>query len=221
MRSVARGAWPLDEQGSPIMFEHYQHAAPHLKQRLGRYCSFCERKVPASLAVEHKVPKAGRPDLAREWANLLLACSNCNSRKGPQQVNPDEIIWPDIDDTFNAIGYHRDGSVAPNTTPRPADRARAARLMSLCGLDLPMFSSPADHRWIDRLEIWSLAEKSLSQLRTRDTEGLREHIVLTAAAMGGFSIWMAVFRDDASMRAAFITAYPGTVNRGLEPTQNT
>ena len=172
------------------------------------------------MAVEHKLPKTEREELAREWSNLLLACSNCNSRKGRQQVSADDIIWPDTDDTFNAVNYHRDGSVAPNTDLSPAARACAARLMSLCGLDLPMFSSPADHRWTDRLEIWTLAEQSLSQLRSRDTESLRAHIVLTAAAMGGFSIWMAVFRGDASICAAFINAYPGTVNRGPEPTRN-
>lgn len=220
MRSVNRGEWPLDEQGSPIKFEHYQDAAPHLKQRLGRFCSFCERKVVASLAVEHKLPKTARAELEREWANLLLACSNCNSRKGRQHVEADQIIWPDTDDTFNAIDYHRDGSLAPSLTLRPADQVRAARLMSLCGLDLPMFASPADHRWIDRLEIWSLAEKSLSQLRAGDTESLREHIVRTAAAHGGFSIWMAVFRGDASMCTALVASYPGTANRGRQPPQD-
>ena len=219
MRSVDRGEWPLDEQGKPIRFEHYQDTAPHLKKRLGRFCSFCERKVVASLAVEHKLPKTERADLEREWTNLLLACSNCNSRKGRQQVDPDGIIWPDIDDTFNAIDYHRDGSVTASLNLPSSDRTRAARLLSLCGLDLTMYTGPADHRWFDRLEIWSLAEKSLSQLRERDTDSLREHIACTAANMGGFSIWMAVFRGDALMRAALVASHPGTAYRGAELNQ--
>lgn len=47
-------------------------------------CCYCERKLPEKghlKAVEHFAPKAIFKGLRNEWANLLLACSQCNGKK--------------------------------------------------------------------------------------------------------------------------------------------
>ncbi len=48
-------------------------------------CCYCERRLPETghlKAVEHFRPKAVFAGLRNEWRNLLLACSQCNGKKG-------------------------------------------------------------------------------------------------------------------------------------------
>ena len=213
MRNVERGPRPLDEAGAPVTFADYRDAMPHLKQRLGRYCSFCERAIPVSLAVEHKLPKQHRPELATEWTNLLLACANCNSAKGARLLEEGTGLWPDLDDTFNPLTYLESGRVVPRQGMPAATARRAANLLNLVGLDRELFSSNSDHRWVDRLEVWRVATASRAQLAAHNTEAMRSHIIDFAAAKGGFSIWMAVFHDDAQMRHALCAKFPGTALR--------
>lgn len=44
-----------------------------LIERMGEYCSFCERNVSAGLAVEHIRSKDTNEPLRNEWTNFLLA----------------------------------------------------------------------------------------------------------------------------------------------------
>jgi len=215
MRSVDRGAQPLSADGSPVAFAQYQDAAPYLKERLGRYCSFCERWIATNLAVEHKLPKheEAYPELKLEWTNFLLGCSNCNSAKGTQVALAHKVLWPDTDATHAAFDYARSGRITVNGQLATGAAARALRLLTLVGLDRAPLSSPADHRWIDRLEIWRLAEQSLCQLQEGDTPGMRRCILDTAIAKGGFSIWMKVFEGDPAMQAGLLESFPGTVLR--------
>lgn len=85
MRPLDKGAVPRAGDGA-IRFGHYSDAHPHLVERLGDYCSYCERRLPASLAVEHVQPKSHVPELETSWDNFLLACTNCNSVKGSKPV---------------------------------------------------------------------------------------------------------------------------------------
>ena len=74
MRPVSRGA-------APRTYSSYGDAIGDLEDRLGIYCSYCERRLPVSLAVEHMAPKSLHPDRELEWKNFLLGCTNCNSVK--------------------------------------------------------------------------------------------------------------------------------------------
>ena len=109
MRPVRRGAAP---QQAP--FNDYRQAFRPLVERLGAYCSYCEREIPTMLAVEHIQPKgrAHYAHLKETWENFLLACVNCNSPKGDKDVDPADIYLPDRNNTFVAFVYKPDGTVA-------------------------------------------------------------------------------------------------------------
>ena len=76
MRPVTRGA-------GPRAYTAYGQAIGDLEERLGIYCSYCERRVATNLAVEHIQPKGldAYEMLAVRWDNFLLGCVNCNSTK--------------------------------------------------------------------------------------------------------------------------------------------
>lgn len=77
----------------PGDFADYDDAKPFLLARLGPFCSYCERRIPTNLAVEHIQPK-GVPKYApleKTWDNFLLACVNCNSTKGDDDVLLDQV----------------------------------------------------------------------------------------------------------------------------------
>jgi hypothetical protein len=49
MRPVDRGAVPNDAVGQPKIFAAYADARADLYDRIGRYCSFCERPIKAGM----------------------------------------------------------------------------------------------------------------------------------------------------------------------------
>lgn len=211
MRSVHKGDHPVRDDGERHDFQPYIKAAPHLKERLGRYCSFCERFVPTALAVEHKLPKLHYAHLEFEWTNFLLACPNCNSTKLTREVDEAEAMFPDTHDTFGAIDYLRSGRVVVRDALAANDQSAAHALLTLVGLSKELRElSLADDRWHDRLAIWRLADGCLQCLRQNDTPEQRASIVDVATRQGGFSIWMKVFAEEPAMQQAFVDAFPGT-----------
>lgn len=211
MRHLDKGATPVDEVGAAILFGDYQDAGPHLKKRIGRYCCYCERAIPASLAVEHKLPREHHPLLALAWSNLLLACSNCNSTKGHKDTGVMPVIWPDEEDTYSVIEYARSGTVKPVDGLDAELLVRVMNLLDLTGLARgPSDLRGSDHRIFDRQEVWRKAEQSVVDLAQGDTERMRRSIIETAKSTGGFSIWMKAFSHDAQMQAALRAAFPGT-----------
>jgi uncharacterized protein (TIGR02646 family) len=211
MRSVDKGAAPEGESGQPVIFEPYGKAAPYLKRVLGRWCSFCERFVATSLAVEHKLPKATYPELAHDWTNFLLGCSNCNSTKGTREQGSASPLWPDEEDTSNLVEYHRSGAIRPRADLGAAQKGRVEALLGLVGLSKqPKELGPGDHRFDDRMEVWSLAEQALTDLDAQQSEAMRANVVKLAAAKGGYSIWTTVFANDGDMLERLAAAHPGT-----------
>src|SRR3712207_1552660 len=106
MRPVERGYDPREGdwagwQGAGVLA---------LAERIGQYCSYCERYLPYAAAVEHLRPKKPNPTLALRWDNWLLACPNCNSIKGDADVELDQYLWPDRDNTMHAFTYGRGGT---------------------------------------------------------------------------------------------------------------
>lgn len=204
-------------------FADYEDAKPYLLARLGHFCSYCERRISTILAVEHIQPK-GLPQfhaLEKKWDNFLLACVNCNSTKGDDDVLLDQFYLPDRDNTFAAFDYLQDGTIHE----RPGD-AMGERTLALTGLNKPIREAfdengarVAMDRVADRMTVWGIALESKADLVANPTDGFRRQIIRTAMSSGFFSIWMKVFDGDAVMRKMLIDGFgTGADYRGFAGT---
>lgn len=204
MRPVERGDDPCDGE-----LTTWQGAgALALGSRIGQYCSYCERYLPYSAAVEHVRPKKLNPALASAWDNWLLACPNCNSIKGHADINVDDYLWPDRDNTARAFRYSEGGAVDVHDGLVADVAELAVRLYELVGLDRRpghVQYSELDRRWLDRRDAFDLAVMFLDGLGA-STNG-RGCAVLAATKLGFFSTWMAVFAGDKDMRLQLIKAF--------------
>ncbi len=210
---------PIHRGDAPQTYERYQEAIGDLEERLGSYCSYCERRLPVSLAVEHVTPKSVVPTLETTWSNFLLGCTNCNSVKGARETNAADFLWPDRDNTLSAFRY-RAGGIVETAPVLDADaRPLAEKLRDLVGLDrhplAPRGRRPArrDKRWKDREQVWALAEgqkATLTDFPEAVRPAARTLILDTAAGYGFFSVWMTVFADDREIRRGLIARMAGT-----------
>jgi hypothetical protein len=208
---------PVD-RGAPLVLasNNYRDAFLPLQERLGAYCSYCERYLATNLAIEHIQPKSLNPALELAWENFLLGCVNCNSSKGATTVAVNDFLWPDRNNTLLALSY--ESGIVKNALPttHPA-YLKVNALIKLCGLDkFPgnpeqgRKPSTADMRWKSRSDTLGKANRARKNLAANDTLPMREQIVETAQSQGGFSIWFEVFKNDADMRLRLIAAFPGT-----------
>ncbi|WP_223761317.1 HNH endonuclease [Corallococcus sp. AS-1-6] len=216
---------PVDKGTAPVStYTNYAEALPDLEQRLGRYCSYCERYIATNLAVEHVQAKSLVPALALMWSNFLLACVNCNSCKGDTPVTVNDYLWPDSDNTLRAFEYRTGGVVAPHSALAAPVRAKAQASAALVGLDrVPGGAVPPtqrDLRWLKRFETWRKANNAHRRLSQNDTVELREQIVDTALATGLFSIWWTVFAADENMRSRLRAAFVGTCPNSFDANEN-
>jgi hypothetical protein len=172
-------------------------------------------RLDASLAVEHVLPKKpeGVTEIIKsrelDWENFLLACTNCNSTKGDNNITLEEFYWPDRDNTFRAFAYSKGGIINPSTV---ADNEKARRTIELTVLDKrPLNNQTAsDRRWLSRREVWDIAERAKNRLSNCNHTEMREQIVATAIGHGYWSVWMTIFHDDIDMVHRLINAFPGT-----------
>jgi uncharacterized protein (TIGR02646 family) len=205
---------PVERGTTSQMFSEYQQARGLLIARMGEYCSYCEMRLGASLAVEHVQPKDLNPALALVWENFLLGCTNCNSTKGKQDIVLADYFWADQDNTARAFEYAAGGFVRVSPVLDATEQAKAQRTMGLVGLEKcpPIHAEAADRRWSNRREAWDVAQRSRKRLGGFDTPQMREEIVENALGRGFWSVWMTVFADDPDMLKRFIVAFPGTAN---------
>lgn len=212
MRPVKRVEPLLDKDGQEKSFSSYQSARRDLINNFGGYCSYCEMKLDASLAVEHVQPKSLHEDLKLEWGNFLLCCTNCNSTKWDKDPGLLACAWPDRDNTFLAYSYSEGGIVEVAKGLTAAQKALATETMNLVGLGKKADTAKAsDRRWIERRNAWGRANLAKDRLsRNFNNIDMREQIVDTCIAGGYWSVWMTIFEDDADMRQRFIDAMPGT-----------
>jgi hypothetical protein len=209
MRPVERGV-------APQIYAQYGDAIEDLKSRLGDYCSYCERQVAASLAVEHVIPKSLRPELEKEWNNFLLGCTNCNSVKSDREVEINNFIWPDRDNTLLAFVYSKGGFVKLADNLDNDLKTKAQALLDLVGLQRHPargWVKPAkkDKRWQDREESWATAEKCRDLFESLEQADAARDLVLEVAKNNGFfSVWMTVFTDYPDIRKELIKLFPGT-----------
>lgn len=206
---------PIDKGAAPAVYAHYRDATADLMNRLGDYCSYCERQIETHLAVEHVQPKSLAAALINEWSNFLLGCVNCNSCKSDTAVAVVDYLWPDLDNTLRAVQYSSGGLVEPHPAAPEVIREKALAIIRLVGLDrfpgndgIPPTSS--DRRWLKRKEMWVIAERDRARLVENNSIQVRELIVENAVARGMFSIWWTVFEGDTDMRRRFREAFTGT-----------
>ena len=227
MRPVVRGDCPKNQDNTEIKYSDFPNARGALINRLGEFCSYCEMRLEAGLAVEHIQPK--KPDGATgvisdresDWQNFLLACPNCNSTKGNTEVIIEDYYWPDRDNTFRALQYSVDGIIKPDATLSNDEKLRADATIKLTGLDKQPLNNPkaSDRRWLNRRDVWNIAQKTKHRLTgNSNNTDFRETIVDVATGHGHWSIWMTVFKDDADMLRRFINAFSGTCHECFDDT---
>lgn len=222
MRPVERGPRPKDANGNDIVFTTYSNARSALIGRMGQYCSYCNQKLPASLAVEHVQPKDPVPALALEWTNFLLGCTNCNSSKGATPIDAEEYLWPDIHNTHLAFQYNQDGTIEvhPSLT-NPKIIRRAQNTLNLVGLQKYTDSmSASDRRWKNRKDAYQKATQALSLLEEAIQKGAGDEastlVGLWAPDSGFFSIWFAIFDQHPKVKEALRKNFPGTASDAFD-----
>ncbi|MES2707094.1 MAG: HNH endonuclease signature motif containing protein [Verrucomicrobiota bacterium] len=221
MRPVSRG-------DAPRAYRKYEDAIGDLEERLGTYCSYCERRLPVSLAVEHVAPKSLDSSRKTDWANFLLACTNCNSAKGDQPTSEGDFLWPDRDNTLRAFTCESGGFVTVAASLPGSIGLKARALIDLVGLNRHKkhgWPRPArrDKRWTQRADTWELAEKWEKAIAAFSPEGRQQAVELVrdlALGYGFFSVWMTVFADEADIRLALIKAFSGTATDCFDKSGN-
>ena len=201
---------PVDRGDNARVFSDYTEAKGDLLDRLGKYCSYCER--PGDLAVEHIEPKSLYPERLLDWLNYLLACNNCNGIKTDKDTLASRHLLPDRDNTAHSFLYSLEGRISINPALSSDDFVAAQRTLELVGLQRTPPPDPRrrDERWSRRRTIWQLAEEAQQDLAQNDTQEMRNLIVKLAIGYGFFSVWMTIFMADADMKHRFLDAFPGT-----------
>jgi uncharacterized protein (TIGR02646 family) len=203
MRPVDKGTTPLDDNGQEIVFKEYSHSRRYLVDRIGRFCSYCENSVNVNLAVEHVQPKSKTPALEFNWSNFLLACTNCNSTKGDDDINMEEYIFPDVCNSFLYFEYGYSGIVKPKTGLSPDNTTLAKNTIKLVGLDKTPpnentieWKKASDSRFEKRLESYKTAIDYLDKYKVGN-EQVRsiylECFKTIVSGQGFWSIWIQVF----------------------------
>lgn len=219
MRPVDKDAEPLKSDGSVATFTEYTQARKYLIDTIGEYCSYCERCIPTSLAVEHKLPKIHHETLELAWSNFLLACTNCNSTKGHQDINLSDFFWPDKDNTYEKFIYDMSGVVKVNSILSPEDIEKAQRLIKLTGLDRIQASSgttkweeASDRRYEQRLEAFKDANMYAKKYRdaNNDLKVILLPLLIDIAKKGFWSIWMHAFEGFPEVQRKLIEEFKGT-----------
>jgi len=218
MRAVRKGAAYLYADGLP-----YAQARSGLAARIGRYCSYCERKENL-LEVEHIQPKGVH--MAKEclWSNFLLACKNCNSIKWKKNPRLADWLIPDRDNTMAAFAYREDGIVEVAATVSAALIPVATLTLDLLDLNKEVRqvldetgNLVALDRRNQRLEAWAMAKHYRLAWDATPSPLLQTAIVHLATLQGFFSKRMAAFSGVAQIRFALVEAFPGTESACFDP----
>lgn len=217
MRPVKRGIVPIDPTtGVQISFKEHSEAKHELLQRIGKYCSYCEKPLTQLIDVEHILPKTHFPQLKTNWHNFLISCRVCNDIKGHSSIKRKDFYWSDVDNTSRMFEYNlSSGELKVNSSLSIKEQVIAKNTLDLLGLDRkpghPKYKyGSADKRWQERLTALGISQEALKDLQNNDTHQMRNQIVRTAQGQGFWSIWMTVFQSDSDMLNRFINAFSGT-----------
>lgn len=203
---------PVNKGAAPKTYANYRDARVDLANRIGRYCSYCEMIVWNSIEVEHVIPVHNGGN-AVDWENFLLSCRYCNAIKKNNNPNRQGYLWPDDENTLLAFSYHN-GLITASPSLTPSLKTEAQNTIDLCGLDrtpaTAITPTEADTRWLSRYEAWGKATASYKNWQSCPTKEMAEQIVISAVAVGHFSVWMEVFKHEPYLRQLFIDQFVGT-----------
>jgi uncharacterized protein (TIGR02646 family) len=82
-----KDAWDAKVAENATEYNKNKYRHPEIKEALlsetYHKCAYCESKMGHNCAgdIEHKIPKAKRPDLIFNWNNMTISCNECNRRK--------------------------------------------------------------------------------------------------------------------------------------------
>jgi uncharacterized protein (TIGR02646 family) len=100
----------LPDQTNKTKRYRYRHAdiKSTLRAETSDKCVYCESKLGHSAPgdIEHKVPSSKVPQLHFDWANLTLACQECNRRKNAFYLEHDGFLDPYVDDVEAMLEHH-------------------------------------------------------------------------------------------------------------------
>lgn len=225
MRPVSKGALPhLYVNGQP-----YGKAVEGLATRIGKYCSYCERRLDHGAEVEHIQPKsvAAHQALETEWSNFLLACKNCNATKSKHDPGLNEWLIPDRDNTMAAFVYREDGVIDVKAGLSTVTTAQATKTLLLMKLNREVKrvvdekgNLVALDRRSQRLQACLTACRWAQKYRERPTVDIADAIIDLATTVGFFSIWMTTFHAFPVIRQRLINAvsFIGTEKACFDPT---
>jgi len=213
VRPVNKGETPY------VLIKNYGEALPYLEERIGCYCSYCEFPISHVPEVEHIFAKSKGGSLT-EWANLLLVCKYCNTRKGT--IIGDNIkeiwLWPDINNTFLAFTYDGSKPKVNENFMKNIDESlltRAKIMFADLKLDnIPLSPNDKDRRWMKRLNTYNKAKEYFNDwqmFKNSKYEGqLLKCIFDLAKSEGFFSVWMNIFADEPEVCNGLINSFIGT-----------
>ncbi len=154
-------------------------------------CAYCESKLLhiSYGDIEHIVPKSVRPEFAFTWENLTLACDICNTNKGHQFGNHDDLVDPYVVDPATEFLF-----LGPLVLPVPGDDSALKTEMTLKLNRAELVERRTEHIQKLRMEIEALARIVDADLREvvrrdiieRGTESAREYAGTARAALQVF-----------------------------------
>lgn len=208
MRPVDKSLYTTNQ----VQYNPYGDAKPDLIEAIGKYCSYCEREgFSSSLDVEHIEDKSTYPAKKFLWDNFLLACKNCNSIKGTNEVDFPNIILPHLDNTFSPFEYLESGYIKIKDDITEPLRSRATNLVNLIGLDRypghPNYSTK-DDRWQERKQVWEISKKYCRKYSIGKCD--IETIIDLSKSYGFWSIWMFAFESFPEVQKELILQFKGT-----------
>lgn len=219
MRPVIKGDHP-EKDGVLVKFKSYSRSRRYLIDRIGEYCSYCERKIVVNLAVEHVQPKSLEPSLKLKWENFLLGCTNCNSTKGNKPVELTEYFWPDIDNTYEVFLYDISGIVKVSPLLSRTDKKKAMNMINLVGLNkIPPkigtvgWEEASDRRFEHRVKAFKNAQDALEKYKgaNKSIKKIMLPFIVTLVIESGFwSIWMNAFDQYPEVQEEIISSHKGT-----------
>ena len=200
----------------------YKEALYPLKNRVGNYCCYCERKYPSHLAVEHKCPKDIKDNwnLILDWKNFLISCSTCNSKKNSKEYrcitksNVGTILFPDQDDTYHIFLYNEKNNYSATLNAdfinQPLYYLKARQTLRMLKLNECDDISDSATRCYER-RAKAITAGILSQIIQRD--GIQEifkGLIESEVKEGCWSIWMRQFEHIPEIKEIILFAVPNT-----------
>lgn len=104
-----RVKWEAAFAAAPTSRSRFKYRHPEIKNALydetSSKCVYCESKVGHNTPgdVEHLVATSLDPTQHFVWANLTVACSECNRRKGPYNIVLDPFLNPYADEVEDRL----------------------------------------------------------------------------------------------------------------------